>query len=171
LRTAILYPMHTFSFRELAFEMPFNQAYRNFCRLQLDQQPSDSALQRDLNRIAPKSWNGINRCLIRYAAAIGVEDGKAVRTDCTVMNSPIHYPTDSALLSDCVRKLTDLMDDAKKIVSVSYSNHRVVVKRRALAISNAKRMNKRVPLYLDPSLVGPILIDDQGGQKGSDGRP
>ena len=65
------------------------------------------------------------------------------------MNSPIHAPTDSSLLWDCVRKLTDLMDNAKKIISVSYSNHRKVAKRRALAISNAKRMNKRVPLYLD----------------------
>ena len=148
-RAAVLYQMHTFSFRELSFELQFNQAYRGFCRLRFDQQPSKSALQRDINRIGPASWDSINRDLIQYAAAIGVEDGSAVRTDCTVMNSPIHHPTDSSLLWDCVRKLTDLMDDAKKIVSVSYSNHRKVAKRRALAISNAKGMNKRVPLYLD----------------------
>ena len=149
LRAAVLYQTHRFSFRELAFELQFNQAYRDFCRLRLDQQPSKSTLQRDIKRISPQSWDSINQHLIQYAAAIGVEDGSAVRTDCTVMNSPIHHPTDSSLLWDCVRKLTDLMDDAKKLVSVSYSNHRKVAKRRALAISNAKRMNKRVPLYLD----------------------
>jgi len=158
LRVGILYQMHTFSYRELSFELQFNQAYRNFCRLQYHQRPSKSSLQRDINRIAPESWNAINQSLIGYAVAIGVEDGKVVRTDCTVMESPIHHPTDSSLLWDCVRKLTDRMDDASDIVAVSYSsdivavsysNHRKVAKRRALAISNAKRKNKRRPLYRD----------------------
>lgn len=149
LRAAVLYQMHTFSFRELAFEVQFNQAYRSFCRLRFDQRPSKSALQRDINRIDPESWEKVNRLLVDYAVVVGIEDGKAVRTDCTVMNSTIHHPTDSSLLWDCVRKITDLLDDASKIVSVSYSNHRKVAKRRALAISNAKRMNKRRPLYVD----------------------
>ncbi len=149
LRAAVLYQMHTFSFRELAFELQFNQAYRSFCRLQFEQHPSKSALQRDINRVEPDSWDAINRCLIGYAIAIGVEDGRVVRTDCTVVESNIHHPTDSSLLWDCVRKLTDLFDDASKIVNVSYSNHGRVAKRRALAISNAKRMDKRRPLYRD----------------------
>ena len=149
LRAAVLYQMHTFSFRELSFEIQFNQAYRNFCRLGFDQEPSKSALQRDISRIEPDSWTKINRALIGYAVAVGVEDGKAVRTDCTVMESTIHHPTDSSLLWDCVRKLTDLLNDASGIVAVSYSNHRKVAKRRSLAISNAKYMNKRRPLYRD----------------------
>jgi len=149
LRAAVLYHMHTFRYRELAFETQFNKAYRNFCRLRWDQQPSKSALQRDISRISPESWTSINRGLIGHAVSIGVEDGKAVRTDSTVMESDIHHPTDSLLLWDCVRKLTDLLDDVKKkqLVRVSYANHRKVAKRRSLAISNAKRMKKRVPLY------------------------
>lgn len=146
---AVLYQMHRWTFREAAFELQFNQAYRGFCRLRFDQQPSKSALQRDINRISADSWEKINRILIAYAVAAGIEDGNAVRTDCTVMESTIHHPTDSSLLWDCVRKLTDLLDDASGIVNVSYSNHRKVAKRRALAISNAKRMKQRVPMYLD----------------------
>jgi IS5 family transposase len=149
LRAAVLYQMHRWSFRELAFELQFNQAYRSFCRLGLDQKPSKSALQRDIRRIEPTSWETINRLLISYAVSIGIEDGKAVRTDCTVMESTIHHPTDSSLLWDCVRKLTDLLDDASTIVNVSYSNHRKVAKRRNLAINNAKRMKQRRPLYRD----------------------
>jgi IS5 family transposase len=149
LRAAVLYQMHRFSYRELAFEIQFNHAYRKFCRLRLEQQPSKSALQRDINRIEADCWEQINRTLIGYAVAVGVEDGKTVRTDCTVMESTIHHPTDNSLLWDCVRKLTDLLDDVSDIVNVSYSNHRKVAKRRALAISNAKRMDKRRPLYDD----------------------
>lgn len=139
--------MHTFSFRELAFEIQFNRVYRNFCRLNFDQEPSKSALQRDISRIEPSTWEKINRGLIGYAVRIGVENGKAVRTDCTVMESTIHHPRDSSLLWDSVRKLSDLIDDASKIVNVSYSDHRKIAKRRALAIINTKRMNKRRPLY------------------------
>jgi len=151
LRAAVLYHMHTFHYRELAFEAQFNHAYRKFCRLRWDQRPSKSALQRDISRISPESWTSINRGLIGYAISVGVEDGKAVRTDCTVIESNIHHPTDSLLLWDCVRKLTDLLDDAKEkgLVRVSYSDHRKVAKRRSLAISNAKRMKQRVPLYRD----------------------
>ena len=149
MRVAVLYQMHQFSYRDLAFEVQFNQAYRTFCRLRFDQRPCKSTLQRDIARISPESWEHINRCVIRYATVAGIEDGKVVRTDCTVMLSPIHHPTDSSLLWDCVRKLTDLMGHASKVVNVSYSNHRKVAKRRALAISNAKRMKKRTPLYRD----------------------
>jgi IS5 family transposase len=147
LRAAVLYQMRIFSFRELSFELQFNQAYRKFCRLRFDQAPSKSALQRDVNRIEPESWTTINSGLIEYAASIGVEDGKAVRTDSTVVESPIHHPTDSSLLWDCTRKLTDLLDDASEIINVSYSNHRRIAKRRNLAINNAKQMSKRLPLY------------------------
>ena len=149
LRAAILYQMHTFSFRELAFELEFNQAYRYFCRLQYDQHPSKSTLQRDIRRIGPETWAAIHRSLIKYAAANDVEDGKVVRTDCTVMESTIHAPTDSSLLWDCVRKLTDLLDEIRKknIVNVSYKNHRKVAKRRAFRIFNAKGMAKKMPLY------------------------
>lgn len=149
LRAAVLYHMHTFRYRELAFELQFNSAYRHFCRLRWEQCPSKSALQRDIIRISPMSWSLINRQLIGYAISNGVEDGRAVRTDCTVMESSIHHPTDSSLLWDCVRKLTDLLDDASRIAQVSYSNHRRVAKRRSLAISNAKRMKQRIPLYLE----------------------
>lgn len=151
LRVAVLYHMRRFRFRELAFEVRFNRAYRSFCRLRSEQEPSKSALQRDISRISAESWAAINACLIGYAVSTGVEDGRAVRTDCTVMESDIHYPTDSSLLWDCVRKLTDLLDDVRKkeLVRVSYRNHRKVAKRRALAISNAKRAKARVPLYVE----------------------
>jgi transposase, IS5 family len=149
LRAAVLYKMHGWSYRELAFELQFNEAYRVFCRLRLDQQPSKSALNRDVKSIDARCWEGINRTLIEFAVLQGIEDGSAVRTDSTVTETAIHHPTDSALLWDCVRKLTDLLVAAKKLVGVTFSDHRKVAKRRALAISNAKRMKQRVPLYRD----------------------
>ncbi len=141
--------MHDWTYRELEFELEFNQAYRDFCRLPMGHGTSRSALQRDIKRLNATAWEQVNRVLVDEAVARGIEDGRKVRTDCTVVKALIHHPTDSSLLFDCVRKLTDLLDRASVFVRVRYSNHRRVAKRRSLAISNAKRMETRKPLYRD----------------------
>jgi hypothetical protein len=55
-----------------------------------------------------RTWEAINRILVGYAAERGVENGRKVRTDATVTEMNIHYPTDSSLLWDCVRVITRL---------------------------------------------------------------
>ncbi len=148
-RATVLYHQNSWSYTELAFQLAYHAAYRGFCRLGLDQYPSKSALQRDISRIRPQTWEEINRILIRYARDMEIEDGKKVRTDCTVTETTIHHPNDGALLWDCVRVLTDKMDYASEVVSVSYSNHRKRAKRRLFTINNAKRMKQRMAPYLD----------------------
>jgi IS5 family transposase len=148
-RATILYQSNRWSFQELAFELSYNTAYRKFCRLGFDQHPSRSTLNRDIGRVGPDAWEAIHRILIGHAKKIGVEDGKRVRTDCTVMETTIHEPTDSSLLSDCVRILTRQLRCASELVNVSYSNHCKRAKRRAFGIQNEKTMKARVPLYLD----------------------
>jgi IS5 family transposase len=150
-RATALYKMHGWNYRELEFELRYNEAYRSFCRLRWDQSPSKSALNRDIKSIDDACWTAINHLLVEHAIELDIEDGTTTRTDCTVTEAHIHHPTDSSLLYDCVRKLTDLMDKARKkqVVNVSYRNHRKVAKRRDLAIINAKRQVKRIPLYRD----------------------
>jgi IS5 family transposase len=148
-RAAILYHENSWSYAELAFELAYHAAYRGFCRLGLEQYPSRSALQRDISRIRPQTWEKINRVLIRYARDMEIEDGKKARTDCTVTETTIHHPTDGSLLWDCVRVLTREMDYASKVVNVSYSDHRKRAKRRLFTINNARRMNQRIGPYLD----------------------
>jgi len=148
-RATILYQSNRWSFDELAFELSYNTAYRKFCRLGFDQHVSRSTLNRDIGRVGPKAWEAIHRTLIAHAKHIGVEDGKKVRADCTVMETTIHEPTDSSLLSDCVRVMTRQIWRASDVVNVSYSDHCKRAKRRAFAIQNAKSMKERVPLYLD----------------------
>lgn len=149
IRAMILYQSNRWSFNELAFELSYNTAYRRFCRLGFDQHPSRSTLNRDIGRIGPNALEQIHRIVIQYAKDIGVEDGKKVRTDCTVMETTIHEPTDSSLLWDCVRVLTRQLHRASDVVNVSYSDHCKRAKRRAFAIQKAKSMKERAPLYLD----------------------
>lgn len=148
-RAAMLYHQNGWSYEGLEFELAYNSAFRGFCRLGLDQYPSKSALHRDISRVRPQTWEAINRVLIRHAQASDIEDGKKVRTDCTVTETTIHHPNDGSLLWDCVRVLTNKMERASEIVSVAYSDHRKRAKRRLFAINNAKRMKQRIWPYLD----------------------
>jgi len=148
-RAAILYHQNRWSYAELAFELAYHAAYRGFCRLGLDQYPSKSTLQRDIKKIGPQTWEQVNRSLIRYARNMGIEDGKTVRTDCTVTETTIHHPNDGSLLWDCVRVLTQEMSRASDVVNVSYRDHRKRAKRRLFTINNAKRMKQRMAPYLD----------------------
>ena len=38
----------------------------------------------------PQTWQAINELVVRKAQQLGVEDGRKVRADCTVVESNIH---------------------------------------------------------------------------------
>jgi IS5 family transposase len=160
MRAAILYHSKNWSFETLAFELRYHAAYRWFCRLDDGTFPSKSSLHRDIQRITPDTWEAINRLVVGYAQILEIEDGKRVRTDCTVVSTNIHAPTDSSLLWDCVRVLTRELKNAEKLISVAYSDHTKKAKRRAWAIRNAKRKTQRLALYRELVAVAKESIAD-----------
>jgi IS5 family transposase len=150
LRAAVLKQMSRFSYQQLAFHLADSATYRTFCLLGFDRRPPKKAtLQKNLKRVKPQTWQAINKMLVRKAQQLGVEDGKKVRTDCTVVESNIHHPNDSSLLWDSVRVLARLMARAREDYGIAFHDHRRRAKRRALGINNAKNMQQRRPLYRD----------------------
>jgi hypothetical protein len=71
---------------------------------------------------------------------MGIENGRIVRVDCTVVESNIHHPTDSSLLEDCVRVLSRLTGRAKAVfdLDILYVDHSRRAKKRALEVLNGK---------------------------------
>jgi len=51
---------------------------------------------------------------VAYAQDKKIETGRKTRTDCTVVETHIHEPSDSSLLWDCVRVLCRLMTLARE---------------------------------------------------------
>jgi IS5 family transposase len=150
LRALIVKQMNGFSYEDLAFHLMDSSTYRAFCRFGIDQKtPTKSALQKNIKRIRPETWAAINREVVLSAARQGIEKGEKIRTDCTVVESNIHHPTDSSLLLDCVRVLTRFLGEAHERFGLSFSDNSRLAKRRALAILNAKSNEDRLPLYRD----------------------
>lgn len=150
LRALVVKQMNGFSYEQLAFHLADSNSYRAFCRLGIDQEPpKKSTLQGNFKRVRALTWERINQELVRHAAALRVETGQTVRTDCTVVESNIHHPTDSSLLWDCVRVLVRLQGRAQEMFGLGFTDHKRRARRRALGILNAKSEGDRRPLYRD----------------------
>jgi IS5 family transposase len=150
LRAIIVKQMNDFSYEELAFHLADSSSYRAFCRFGIDERPpSKSTLQKNIKRVSAETWEEMNRRVVVFAKTMGVEAGEKVRTDCTVVESNIHAPTDSLLLWDCMRVLVRLMSEAAQEYELQFINHTRRAKRRAMGILNAKSNEQRLPLYRD----------------------
>lgn len=153
LRAAIIKQMEGYSYEDLAFHLLDSVCYRGFCRIGIaDKGFQKSALCNNIKAIASQTWEAINRILVAYGQDKKIEKGKEARTDCTVVSSTIHDPTDSSLLWDAVRVLTRILgriterfDD----VHIPFSDHTKRAKRRMVAVMNAKSKKARKKQYID----------------------
>jgi IS5 family transposase len=147
IRALVVKQMNGYSYDELAFHLADSATYRTFCRIGFGEgPPTRSTLQENIKRLSAKTLEKLNRALVRRAQELGVETGQKVRCDTVSVESNIHDPTDSRLLWDVNRVLIREMKEAKRF-GYRFVNHERKAKRRAFGILNAKRFERRVPLY------------------------
>jgi len=150
LRAVLIKQLGGFSYEQLAFHLADSFCYRGFCRIGYDQRaPSSTTLQRNISRVRAETLEAVNRQLMLLAHRLKKENGRQVRTDCTVMATNIHAPADSDLLYDVVRTLTRMLGRVSQYIPVSYGNHNRRAKRRALQIQYAKTETDRRQWYRD----------------------
>ena len=150
LRVVMVKQMTGLSYEQLAFHLADSNTYRAFCRFGFNRKaPDASTLQKNVKRVTAETWEAIHRLVARKAQQLGVETGKKVTTDCTVVDSNIHHPTDSSLLWDCVRVLVRIMGRAEQQFGIDFHDHSRRAKRRAMGIMNAKSTAGRSKLYRD----------------------
>jgi IS5 family transposase len=66
--------------------------------------------------VGPETIKQVRERLVQMAQAEGIASGRRMRVDTTVVETNVHYPTDSSLLGDGVRVLTRAM---KKITAIA----------------------------------------------------
>jgi IS5 family transposase len=108
-----------------------------------------------IKTISPETWEAINRILTSYGVNKKIEEGRQTRIDCTVVASNIHDPSDSSLLWDCVRVLTNKLRKINERfqVRINFTNHTKRAKRRMLGVMNAKNKKARKNQYQDLLIV------------------
>ena len=109
LRLLLLKHVRNWSYDTLEREVRANLAYRDFCRIGLGKVPDAKTLARIGQAITGEVVADLHRRLVELAHEKGAVKGRKMRVDTTVVETNIHYPTDSSLLGDGARVLTRTM--------------------------------------------------------------
>src|SRR5215831_5551982 len=116
LRLLVLKHVRNWSYEVLEREVTLNFGYREFARIGLEKVPDGTVLARIAQALGGEVIAKIHARLVEMARERGVVKGRKLRVDTTVVETNIHYPTDSSLLGDAARVLTRTM---KKITAIA----------------------------------------------------
>jgi len=153
LRSLILMRIKNWDYRELRERINDGYTLRNFTGFYSQPVPKHNAFNQAFNRIQPATLEKINDAVIQAAVQDGLEDGKKLRVDTTVVETDIHWPTDATLLWDTVRVLVRLIGRLRKIVPNDvprFPNRKRAARKRMQKLQRmtaAQRTNQQVPTY------------------------
>src|SRR5713101_3554714 len=142
LRLLVLKHVRNWSYDVLEREVRANLVYRDFTRVGGAKMPDAKTMGRWGVAIGPPVVKQIHERMVKIAQHKRVMDWRRMRVDTTVVETNIHYPTDSSLLGDGVRVLTRTMKKIAKIVGEAGAKLRDrsrSVKLRVLDIARAAR--------------------------------
>jgi len=142
LRMLILKHVRNWSYEVLEREVRANVVYRTFCRIGAKKVPDEKTLVRLGQAIGAETIREMHDQIVALAQERGVIRGRKLRVDTTVVESNIHYPTDSGLLADGTRVLTRTMKQiAQKAGGLKRGvrNRMRSVTKRVIAIAHALR--------------------------------
>jgi IS5 family transposase len=116
LRLLVVKRLYQWSYEDTEHFVGDSLVLRQFCRLYLQPVPDDTTLIRWANLIGPDTLQQIHDRVVELAKQLKVTRGRKLRVDSTVVETTIHYPTDSALVGDGVRVLSRLLHQAKAVL-------------------------------------------------------
>ena len=142
LRLLLLKHLRDWSFVDLTREVRANLVYREFTRIGGGKVPDDKTVSRLARQLGPDVVEQLHQRVVQIAIEKKVASGRKLRVDTTVVETDIHYPTDSSLLGDGVRVLTRVMKRVEEIAGQAGTQLRDrtrSIKLKVLAIARASR--------------------------------
>src|ERR1700746_226334 len=142
LRLLVLKHLRNWSYQVLEREVRANLVYRDFTRVGGGRAPDAKTMGKWGVALGPEVIHQIHERIVQIARDHRVAAGRRMRVDTTVVETNIHYPTDSSLLGDGVRVLPRIM---KKIAGLTGAAGAALrdrsrsVKLRVLEIARAAR--------------------------------
>ncbi len=142
LRMLLLKHMRGWSFEDVTREVRANLVYREFTGIGGGKVPDDKTMGRLARQMGPEAIEMLHQRMVAIAVEKKVVEGRRMRVDTTVVESNIHYPTDSTLMGDGVRVLTRVMKKvagAANKAGTKFRDRSRSIKRRILEIAYAAR--------------------------------
>jgi IS5 family transposase len=115
LRALIVQHVEGLPFREAVIRIGGDAFLQDFARMRKKPVMDFTFLDRCFLAIEPETWRQVNRQLGQFGVETKAINPRVIRTDTTVMEANIHYPTDSSLLWDTWRVASRLLQRAREI--------------------------------------------------------
>jgi transposase, IS5 family len=156
LRLLVLKHIRDWSYQTLEREVRANLVYRSFARIGSEKVPDAKTLGRLGQVLGSDVVAQLHQRVVELAVEKKIVPGRKMRVDTTVVETNIHYPTDSSLLGDGARVLTRVMkrvEAAAGGLARKIRNRMRTVRQKVRAIALASRQKgaageqKRRPLY------------------------
>jgi transposase, IS5 family len=153
LRSLVLMRVKSWDYRDLRERINDGFTLRSFTLFDSHAVPLHDAFNRAFNRITPATLAAVNQLVVQAAVQLGLEDGKQLRVDTTVVETNIHHPTDATLLWDTVRTITRLVGDLDEKLPRgvrSFTNRTRSARRRMQALQRMtarQREQQQTPKY------------------------
>src|SRR5260370_25063740 len=145
MRMLILKHLFDWSYDDLEREVRANLVYRMVTRIDAGEVPDAKTMVKIARALGPDVIEQLHREVIEVAKRAGVTHGRRFRIDTTVVETNVHYPTDSTLLRDGTRVLTRTLQRASAVLgdpSGRIRNRLRSVTRRVLIIGYEARSPK-----------------------------
>jgi IS5 family transposase len=142
LRVLVLKHLQDWSFEDCEREIRGSLLWRAFCRIDCERVPDSKTLIRLSHLIGSESLKKAIARLVKIGVQRGVIRGGKLRVDTTVVETNVHYPTDSSLLADGVRVLSRTARKLFEVVgksTVCLRNRMRSVNQRAFEIAHLSR--------------------------------
>lgn len=130
LRMLTIKHLYDLSYERTVLQVADSLVLRQFCRVYFEAVPDQSTLCRWANLIQPQTLQTFNQRIMNLAIDSKLTHGRKLRMDGTVVETTIHYPTDSRLLDDSVRVLGRTMTRAKMLLGAGTSLSKAMFRNR-----------------------------------------
>jgi len=148
-RSAIYKEMKNLTYRELEYAQEDSRICEQFVKINPLQPYSFQVLQKYISKISEGKLEQFMVELNRLAINEGLEDIQSFRQDSFVVETNIHYPTNSSLVWDCIKESERLLKYLKKeIDDFNYEKYCKQAKSLYFKINVSNKEEEKVNLFI-----------------------
>ena len=147
-RAGIYKEIKALDYRELEYHQTDSRICEQFVKIDNLRPYSFQVFQKYISKISESNLQKLLVALNKIAIGEGLEDIEKLRQDSTVVETNIHYPTNNALVWDCIKESHRLLTHlAEEVNALDYRNYTKSAKKTFYKINNTKSGDKRIDLF------------------------
>lgn len=149
LRGALYKEMKGLTYRELEYAQHDSRICALFVKLEGRAPLSFSVWQKYISMIRAETLDCVMIAINKVAQEEGLEDFSKVRTDATAIETNVHYPTNNALMWDCIKTFDRLLMKLGEQTggAITVRRYKKQAKKHYGKINNTKSEEKRKELF------------------------